>query len=54
MKRFDKRQLLGRDPTCGFLAFKTGVILNERDRLRNRNSKLAKKLLRNQIFGENY
>lgn len=51
-RRFDKRHVLGRDPTKGMLAFKTGVILNEKDRLRNRKSKLAQRELRRQISGE--
>ena len=51
MKRFDKRQL-GRDPTKGMLAFKTGAILTRKDRLKNRNSKVAKKMLRRQLSNE--
>lgn len=50
-KQFD-RSTLGRDPAMGRLAFKTGVILNEKDRLRNRNSKLARRELRNALKGE--
>jgi hypothetical protein len=43
------RHLIGRDPAKGRLAFKTGVILNEKDRLRNRKSKLARVSLRRQL-----
>jgi len=47
-EQFDKR-LLGRAPDCGRVSFKTGVILNEKDRARNRNSKLSRKNLRQQL-----
>lgn len=46
--KFDKRSL-GRDPTFGRLAFKTGVIPSRKDRLRNRNSKIARNFLRRQL-----
>jgi hypothetical protein len=52
MKRFNKRQLIGRDPTFGRLSFRTGVIPNEKDRLRNRNSKIARNHLRRQFRGD--
>lgn len=45
----DKRQLVGRDPTKGMLAFKTGTQLTRKDRLRNRNSKVARQNLRRQL-----
>jgi len=48
----DKRQLIGRDPTKGLLAFKTGSQLNRKDRLRNRNSKVARATLRRQLNGD--
>ncbi len=50
MKTFDKRQL-GRAPDCGWVTFKTGAILNRKDRLSKRNSKHAKRQLRQQISG---
>lgn len=48
MKSFDKRQL-GRAPDCGRVSFKTGAILNHKDRLNKRNSKKARLYLRRQL-----
>jgi len=41
-QKFDKIKLVGRDPTLGFLSFKTGVIKTLKDKLRNRNSKASR------------
>ena len=49
--KFDKRSL-GRDPTYGRVAFRTGVILSRRNRLKSRNSKQARNALRNQLSGD--
>ena len=50
MKKNNKKKssdLIGRDPTCGRLAFRTGRIETQKDKLRRRNSKLTRKLKRN-------
>lgn len=52
MKRVTKRNLLGRDPAMGRVAFATGAVLTRKDRLRNRNSKQARKEIRRQLSGE--
>lgn len=49
--KFDKR-LLGRVPDCGRVSFKTGASLTRKDRLKNRNSRLAREILRRQLSGE--
>ncbi|KKL11255.1 hypothetical protein LCGC14_2547620, partial [marine sediment metagenome] len=46
--KFDKR-LLGRVPDCGRVSFKTGASLTRKDRLKNRNSRLAREILRRQL-----
>lgn len=51
MRSNEKRQLIGRDPTKGMLAFKTGAIKTRKDRLRNRNSKQARQQLRRHLSG---
>jgi hypothetical protein len=48
-KPIDKRKLIGRDPTCGRLAFKVGVVPTRKDKLRKRNSKLARRELKKQL-----
>lgn len=50
-KQFDTR-LLGRAPDCGRVSFKTGMALSDRNRLGDRNSKLARRELRQQINGD--
>jgi len=50
-KKIDKLKLVGRDPTMGLLAFKTGAILTPKDKLRNRNSKVARRQKRNDLDG---
>jgi len=50
--KIDKVKLVGRDPSKGLLAFKTGVNLTPKDKLRNRNSKAARKQKRKDIRGE--
>ena len=51
-KKFDKVKLLGRDPTFGKTSFKTGAILTPKDKLRIRNSKLAKRQKRKELEGD--
>ena len=46
------KQLLGRDPTCGRLAFKTGAQKTRKDRERDRRDKYAKRLRDAQLKGE--
>jgi hypothetical protein len=47
--KLNKRQLVGRDPAKGLLAFATGAIPTLKDRLRNRNSKASRNFLRRQL-----
>jgi len=42
MKKFDKKSL-GRDPTYGRVAFRTGRVLTLKDKLRDRSSKQSQK-----------
>lgn len=49
MNKKEKNKLLGRDPTKGILSFKTGIIKTIKDKLRNRNSKVARKKLKEDI-----
>jgi hypothetical protein len=46
---FNKVQLLGRDHTKGMLAFKTGVIIDRKAKERSRNSKVARRRIREQM-----
>jgi len=48
-KKIDKTKLVGRDPTKGMLSFKTGIIKTIKDKLLNRNSKIARKKLKGDI-----
>lgn len=51
-KSFNKIQAVGRDPTMGMLAFRTGAHTTRKQKFENRNSKLGKRLLRDQLKGE--
>jgi hypothetical protein len=50
-KKFDKR-LIGRAPDCGRVSFRTGTTPSRHNRLSNRNSKLARRDLNDQINGD--
>ena len=51
-KKKIKAKLIGRDPTFGFTTFKTGAILTPKDKLRNRNTKLAKRKVKKDLSSE--
>jgi len=45
-KKKSNRNLLGRDPAMGRVAFKSGVILTPKDKKKNRKTKIARKIAR--------
>jgi len=49
MDKQNKRQLVGRDPAKGRVAFKTGKILSLRNRRANRKTKAGQQELRRQL-----
>lgn len=51
MNRDLKARILGRDPTMGRLAFRTGIALSRKVKMRNRKSKLGQENLRRQLKG---